>query len=284
MSEQSSQAYSFETLRQRLRFRGQLVTRTSLRIGAGRDASISGTDLPVMRDVYDRPFIPGSSFKGVLRSSLEAVLRGLVDGELNQRRLACVPLVDEQRCISTETKRGWEQERGAVPPLAERILQASCLICQTFGSAWLASHIAVRDLTVDPSIWFGQFEVRQGVSLDRDTETAREGLLYDFETVPPGTQFYLEIEADNLVDWQKGLLWLGLQPFIRGEQAMGGARSRGLGLVEVLEGDWAEWIGDPGRPESVIAFLSRGLQRIDRAEIETWQASLRARLEEVAGA
>src|SRR5919202_2417657 len=233
---------AFDTLRSRLRFRGQLVARTGLRIGAGRDTDVAGHDLPVMRDASGRPFIPGASFKGVLRSSLEALVRGLSDDpEFQQRHLACMVLISSQRCITDTEIRRWRDSEADRARLAQGVIENSCLICQTFGSTWLASHVAIRDLLVSPALWFGQFEVRQGVSLDRDTETAREGLLYSFETVPPGTRFDLEIEADNLVDWQKGLLWLGLQPFIRGEISIGGARSRGLGMVELLEGDWSGW-------------------------------------------
>lgn len=275
-------ASTFDILQGRLRFRGQLVARTGLRIGAGRDTDVAGHDLPVMRDAAGRPFIPGSSFKGVLRSSLEALLRGLSDNADHQRRrLACMVLTQSERCITDTQIRAWREADTNRADLARNVIDGSCLICQTFGSTWLQSHVAVRDLAVSPALWFGQFEVRQGVSLDRDTETAREGQLYSFETVPVGTRFDLEIEADNLVDWQKGLLWLGLQPFIRAEMSIGGARSRGLGMVELIEGDWSVWDATPGNPECVIAFLSDGLAALDLSATSGWQRALREKLEEV---
>jgi CRISPR/Cas system CSM-associated protein Csm3 (group 7 of RAMP superfamily) len=139
-------------------------------------------------------------------------------------------------------------------------------------------------LTVRPSQWFGQFEVRQGVSLDRDTETAANQLLYSFETVPPGTRFELEIAADNLLDWQKGLLLLGLQPFIRGAISLGGARSRGLGRVELLEGSaWHGWERGANRVDSVMAFLNDDLPPVEATTQDGWKAALRAKLTEVAG-
>jgi CRISPR-associated RAMP protein (TIGR02581 family) len=283
-------ALGFDTLQSRLRFSGELIARTGLRIGAGRDTDVAGHDLPVMRNANGQPFIPGASFKGVLRAQVEALLRGLSDDPTYQReKLACYVLERDQRCIPDKTLKQWRQDlvrdeemrQRVEPEIARRVLGQSCLVCQTFGSTYLAAHVAIRDLTVQPNQWFGQFEVRQGVSLDRDTETAREGQLYSFETVPPGTRFQLEIVADNLLGWQKGLLLLGLQPFMDGTTSLGGARSRGLGQVQLLNGAWHGWEQTANRVDSVMAFLRADLPALDRAVQDGWKEALHARLTEV---
>lgn len=293
MPDTSLSVTAFDTLQSRLRFSGVLTARTGLRIGIGRDNDVAGRDLPVMRDASGRPFIPGASFKGALRAQLEAALRGLAsDAEYQRTRLACFVLEREGRCIPDDTIKNWRKElaRDAKTrpmieqEVARRVLRDSCLICQTLGSTWLASHVAIRDLTVDPALWFGQFEVRQGVSLDRDTETAREGLLYNFETVPAGTRFLLEIEADNLLPWQQGLLLLGLAPFVRGEASLGGARSRGLGQVILTDAVWSSWELGPSRAASVIGLLRDGPQPVTEEIEKGWRAALLAKLEEVAHA
>ena len=286
MPETTLSVTAFDTLQSRLRFRGVLVARTGLRIGVGRDTDVAGRDLPVMRDASGRPFIPGASFKGALRAQLEAALRGLRDGEREQRKLACYVMEHRLRCIPEALIKSWREASAtrSSNDLSQLVLQNSCLICQTFGSPWLASHVAVRDLAVDPALWFGQFEVRQGVSLDRDTETAREGLLYNFETVPAGTRFVLEIEADNLQPWQQGLLLLGLAPFVRGEASLGGARSRGLGQVELIDPVWSSWELGPARASSVLSLLQTGPQPAPEALQVGWRDALLAKLEEVARA
>src|SRR5689334_20300868 len=97
-------ALGFKTLQSRLHFHGALVARTGLRIGAGRDTDVAGHDLPVMRDPNGRPFIPGSSFKGVLRAQIESLLRSLSDdAEYQRQKLACYVLERNQRCIPDET-------------------------------------------------------------------------------------------------------------------------------------------------------------------------------------
>lgn len=45
---------------------------TGLHIGtAGNSLDIGGVDNPVIKDVYGKPYIPGSSLKGKLRSLME---------------------------------------------------------------------------------------------------------------------------------------------------------------------------------------------------------------------
>jgi CRISPR/Cas system CSM-associated protein Csm3 (group 7 of RAMP superfamily) len=81
--------------------------------------------------------------------------------------------------------------------------------------------------------WFGQFQVRDGVTIDRDKGTAADKGLYDYEVVPAGTRFELYIVAENLAPWQRWLLWLGLRALERGDVALGGFTSRGLGWVRL---------------------------------------------------
>ncbi len=54
----------------RLLIEGEIEALTGLHIGAGRgDLVIGGMENPVVRDpLTDRPYIPGSSLKGKLRS------------------------------------------------------------------------------------------------------------------------------------------------------------------------------------------------------------------------
>jgi CRISPR-associated RAMP protein (TIGR02581 family) len=67
----------FDTFKNRLEITGTLTTVTALRISKGRSTEPIGSDLPVIKDALGRPLIPGSSFKGALRSRLESFLRGI---------------------------------------------------------------------------------------------------------------------------------------------------------------------------------------------------------------
>ncbi|MCA1592681.1 MAG: CRISPR-associated RAMP protein [Acidobacteria bacterium] len=219
----------FDRFDNRVTFSGTLTTLTAMRIGAGRATGVTGTDLPVVRDVLGCPYIPGSSFKGALRSQVESIMRTL------SARGACDPLSDP--CVSADQMKKWQQERRADgisdKQLAGRVYDASCDVCRVFGSNWLASKVSLRDLRVKKGIWFDQYQIRNGVAIDRDTGTAAEKKLYDFEVVPAATEFECEIVVENASDPELGLLALALRPFERGEGTLGGARSRGLGVVKI---------------------------------------------------
>src|ERR1700680_862309 len=63
-------------LRNRYVFKGQLVMQTALHIGGGK-ITLTNSDSPVVLTPEQKPFIPGSSFKGALRSAVEKIVPGL---------------------------------------------------------------------------------------------------------------------------------------------------------------------------------------------------------------
>ncbi len=62
-------------LRNRYVFDGKLEMKTGLHIGGGK-VTLSYTDSPVVLTPDGLPFIPGSSFKGTLRSTIEKIVAG----------------------------------------------------------------------------------------------------------------------------------------------------------------------------------------------------------------
>jgi CRISPR-associated RAMP protein (TIGR02581 family) len=223
----------FDTFRNRLEIAGTLTTVTALRVGAGRSTDTIGSDLPVIKDALHRPLIPGSSFKGALRSRLEAFLRG-IDPEF---AIDPTELIERYGRIKDLKENHKEEDR----VLTEEILKETDLVSQLFGAPWLAGKFQVRDLTVVPEVWFGQYQDRNGVAIDRDTETASGGKLYDFQVVPAGTPFQFRAVVENAENWELGLLLVGLHQLETEQLALGGGRSRGLGVVK-LELERMDWI------------------------------------------
>jgi len=275
----------FDTFTNRLTIQGSLVAQTAVRIGAGRATEAVGTDLPVVRDGQGRPFIPGSSLKGVLRSSVEQIARAAAG-----RRGACLPTGgDEEHCIPntavTAAKKQAAQEKWNDERWANWYWDHSCLACRTFGSPWLASHVQVKDLAVDPMTWFGQFQVRDGVAIDRDKGTVAGQQLYDYEVVPAGGGFGLEIVVENAELWQWGMVWLGLQPFVQGNGAVGGFTSRGLGWMKLEEPELTliQPNGDPGALiDALLGKVSARPAAEMTSQTKSWLAAFRAKLAEEA--
>lgn len=245
----------FDKFQSRLNLRGEVETLTAIRIGAGRSTAVVGSDLPVVRDADGAPYIPGSSFKGVLRSYTESILRSFADN----RGIVCNPTNENEQCITREEMTYLRDNRDD-----QLIVDRTCWVCQLFGSPWYASKLQIRDLHVQPDIWFDQYQQRDGVAIDRDTETASEGKLYDYEVVPAGVVFDFQAIVDNAEDWQLGILYFGLSAFEKGELTIGGGSSRGLGVIE-LSLETVTYIDS----SSIIKYLTKDYKG-ENADWEPW--------------
>lgn len=257
----------FDTFKNRLEITGKLSTVTALRISAGRSTEPIGSDLPVIKDALEQPFIPGSSFKGALRSRLESFLRG-IDLSLAEDPANFTSQTRNQ--IIKKLKEDYQDDDAA---LTNELLKQTDLISRLFGSPWMASKFQVRDLTVVRDTWFGQYQERDGVAIDRDTETAAEGKLYDFQVVPSGTSFELKIVVENAEKWELGLLLIGLHQFESEQIPLGGGRSRGLGVVS-LKIEKMQWFETEGNSEKLLKYLKNQVignisdYQFDEEEIE----------------
>jgi CRISPR-associated RAMP protein (TIGR02581 family) len=272
----------FDTFANRLTIEGSLVARTAIRIGAGRATEPVGTDLPVVRDERGRPIIPGSSLKGVVRTTAEQIARTAAGP-----RGACLPTSNEKDwCIPSGRMAALKQAHRDDAALAQAVWAEACLACRTFGSPWLASHVKVKDLAVDKKTWFDQYQIRDGVAIDRDKGTVSEGKLYDYEVVPAGAGFGLTIVVENAEPWQWGMVWLGLQPFLQGNGAVGGFTSRGLGWMELGEAKLT-LVEPGGDPVALIDALLGQVNPLPDREVSgrtaSWLQAFRAELGKEAG-
>ena len=244
----------FDTFRNRLEIIGTLSTITALRIGAGSDPEPTGSDLPVVKDALDRPYIPGSSFKGAMRSRLESFLRGILGSD---RSMVANPANNEEWSITSTEIKDLQEKFADDKTLTDAIIEQTDLISRLFGSPWLASKFQVRDLTVVAEDWFGQYQERDGVAIDRDTEIAADGKLYDFQVVPAGTSFEFKAVVENAEEWELGLLVIGLHQFETEQIPLGGGSSRGLGVVK-LEIERMKWFDYPkDRPDILLEYLQK---------------------------
>jgi len=265
---------SLEKLENRYTLRGRIITDTGLHIGSGRTTAVVGSDSPVMRDARGRPYIPGSSLKGAFRAYLEKLVRSLPGGDERGSRLwACNPLEMKSggSCVDNDRYRALQAEAqksvNADEKLTSGLLEETCNLCRLFGSPWVAARVRVADSYLDEEFfWSGHLEVRDGVGIDRDTETAADNVKYDFETVPAGVPFEVEIEVENVEDWELGLIFLGLREMENRRVSLGGITSRGLGRVE-----WS-WSGieevNAADREGFLDYLRSGKGRLYRPAVE----------------
>jgi CRISPR-associated RAMP protein (TIGR02581 family) len=278
----STPVADFHRLRERLRWNGVIETKTALRIGSGGGGDMDGSDLPVLRDADGFPLIPGSSLKGVIRSTIEALVRGAGMSKERGEIWTCDPLADNK---SPERACGWhggndENKRKR----NEAIEEPHCVVCRLFGSHVVASHVRFSDaLLVDAETMKRRgripIEVRDGVAIDRDLRTAYGGQKYDFEVIAPGTRFDLEVFIENPHDWLLGLLAIGFDQVADGFSALGGFTSRGLGRVAI------QWSGMT-RVDARALLEGSDAKVFDaaqmRAQFDLWRAALAAKVKGVA--
>lgn len=216
-----------------------------IHVGRGTSLEPVGTDLPIVKTPDGLPYIPGSSIKGVVRSELERILRTLNSHKikLNGNPLwACNIFYEKEKCIpqrkginsNRKSKEELEEESKENGKLNEEkftqeIIKNSCTACSLFGSTEIASRIYFRDMFLSKESISVKTEIRDRVAIDRDTGTAKKGAKFDYEIVPAGCRFTFEAILENVELWEVGLLGLILKSWERGEIAVGGKTSEGLG-------------------------------------------------------
>jgi CRISPR-associated RAMP protein (TIGR02581 family) len=228
-----NKGFSFNVFNNRVKLYGTLSLVSGLHIGTGRVFSTSMSDSPVLKDFLGSPFIPGSSLKGVLRSNLESSLRSLKPD--SSVWLACDPTSkpddSDSRCISSDAKKKITNANDIDKDKA--FFDQSCLICRLFGSMWIASKVHIVDMKVKGD-WRNEWlMVRDGVVIDRESETATTGGKYDLEAVPAGTHFTFEMIVENPEPYEMGLIMLGIDLINQGFAMLGGSISRGLGRIKI---------------------------------------------------
>ncbi len=199
-----------------------------LHIGSGKGDG--RTDALFIRDNRGFPFIPGSSLRGSLRSTIERIVSSM-------GMKPCL-LIKGNQCVSTSDI--IQKEFKVIKNNPSKILEIKkflsddekvCPICQLFGSTIAASKIKISDLKILNSSYY--YQVRDCVSIDRDNEIAKDGAKFDFETIGRGSIFRFELIGENLTKRDLRLLAVGIQEMDTGNFWLGGNTSRGLGKCKL---------------------------------------------------
>jgi len=256
MTTSGEQVFTFETLHRQVEITGIIVAQTAFRIGMGRDIDAHTTDLPIIKDTLGRPFIPGSSMKGAMRSAVEAVARAL--GQANMKKAACLCTGEaDEWCVSDKRRKELAEAATSDAEFAASIWSESCRVCRLFGSPWFAGKFRLSDLTLrHPGDRRPTSETRDGVAIDRDTGTAARGKLFRYDVTPAGLAFDFHASVDNPNDEELGLALMAIKLLERGDIRIGGGTSRGLGscrLPKVSVG-----MIDPDNPDALVAYLMDG--------------------------
>lgn len=210
----------------------ELNCETGLHVGAGKGSlEIGGADNPVVKDAFGRPYVPGSSLRGRLRSLLEQAHGLAVPSELvylSKRRGQDVRIhqsdrPDDEVCLLF----------GRSPLRLERVSGGE-VSTHNASPARLTVYDAQLDLdSITPQMRENLddelTEVKSENAIDRITSAASTRTL---ERVPAGARFKVRMVLDVLCEEDKALLARlaeGLR--LLEDDTLGGGGSRGSGRV-----------------------------------------------------
>ncbi len=235
---------------------GDLYCETGLHIGAGKGSlEIGGADNPVIKDAFGRPYVPGSSLRGKLRSLLEQSSGAAVPGELvylskrkgQEVRIHQSDKPDDEICLLF----------GRNPGRMERVSGEAL----EFSNATPA-RLTVYDAPLDPESITAQMrenlddeltEVKSENAIDRITSQANPRTL---ERVPAGAKFKVRLVLDVLCEEDKALAGRVAEALrLLEDDALGGGGSRGSGRVHFanLKATWrSRGFYSGGAPETEL--------------------------------
>ena len=211
---------------------GEMHCETGLHVGAGKGSlEIGGSDNPVTKDAFGRPYVPGSTLRGKVRSLLEQASGMVVPSELvylsrrkgQEVRIHQSDRPDDEICLLF----------GRSPGRMERVAGEHLESSQA-----TPARLAVFDAPLDPESITPQMrenlddeltEVKSENAIDRITSQANPRTL---ERVPAGARFRVRFLVDILCEEDKPLLALLAQGLrLLEDDALGGGGSRGSGRV-----------------------------------------------------
>lgn len=228
----------FDKFENRTIIKGTLEAVDPIHIGSSDKNSLNPTeiDMSVLKDHLGNPVIPGSSIKGAVRNYFESVMRSIYPNDIKK---ACNVLEDKYSCITNDKTRQLKYQITDEVELSKEFYNQSCEVCRLFGGKNIAGKLQFKDCMFkgDKPI----YEYRDGVAIDRDTGTAKQGAKYDFEIVAKGTQFDFYMIAENLDDIQQKQLDFIIK-LLEGKVitegnyiSIGGKTTRGMGRIKLID-------------------------------------------------
>ncbi|MEM3714654.1 MAG: CRISPR-associated RAMP protein Csx7 [Nitrososphaeria archaeon] len=222
--------YTHNILYRSLELKFTLKAEEPLRIGAGKAAPLATLDLPVVSIKIkgeNVPYIPGSSLKGVLRSTSELIVRtsGLkvcMAGSCGQDQI-----VEGGSRLSKAIEEALKTNNTS--EAIDLVSRYYCFTCKIFGSGSYASHVQVSDSYPEGDVIRG---AKMGIAINRRSGAVQTGP-YTVEFVEPDAQFTTTLRANNLPNYAFGLILVALDYVNEGLIKIGGFKSRGFGRVSV---------------------------------------------------
>ncbi|MBC2849962.1 hypothetical protein H5J22_00615 [Cetobacterium sp. 8H] len=230
---------NFSQFKNRYVITGELVVENALHIGSGK---VEGDfDSAFIKTGENGFYIPGSSFKGYLRSKVEGFLVGApfelkVGADLLNEGDVLAIFGYTSSDISKDDK------------VKERLSKILGKDFKNFASKLHISDLQIVDNTAKEV-------TRDGIKISRKTGATVKGAKFDYNVIEKGNRFEFEMTLENIEDYQLEIIMLGLKDILSGD-LFGGKLSRGIGKCR-LELKTCKFV-DSKDKESLKNYIFKG--------------------------
>lgn len=195
---------------------GELNVETALHIGSSR---VEGDlDAEFIKTGENGYYIPGSTFKGYLRSKVE----GFVVGSPFNLKVGN-EILNEADVFAIFGYTGSDVGKNEI--IKDRLEK---ILGKKYDN--FASKLHISDLEIEGEN--NKSVMRDGIKISRKTGATIKGAKFDYNVLEKNNKFKFEMVLENISDFQLELVMLGLKDILAGD-LFGGKISRGIGKCKL---------------------------------------------------
>jgi CRISPR-associated RAMP protein (TIGR02581 family) len=220
-------------------FDGTLTLEHATHVGSGYEGKDTDTDSAFTVTGTDNTmYLPGSSVRGALRSTIERILMTLgkptclLYARDTNKDAGAKCWTANRELFEMEKKKigGGEFSQAKQMELLSKNHDYICHTCRVFGSTFFASKVKIADAMCTKKT---TLNARFGTGINRETGTVESGVLYSYEAAEKGATFKFELIAENMTADDLGVLSIGLLEMLEGNFWVGAKSAAGLGRCKL---------------------------------------------------
>ena len=214
----------FSVFKNKYFIEGELVVLTALHIGSGKEEAEH--DAPFMKEDGNF-YIPGSSFRGYLRTKLERFLLDENNFKFKDKKTQDLLNMADVLLLFGYTNLFTDNTADIIKRVQEK-MDFTDKEKDSFSSVAGRIHIADMPITSDVNS-----VRRDGIKIDRNTGATEASAKFDYDIIPAGSKFKFTIELENVEPYQLDLIALALKDICDEGDLFGGKLSRGIGKCKL---------------------------------------------------
>ena len=216
----------FSVFKNKYFIEGDLVVLTALHIGSGKEEEEH--DAPFIKEDGNF-YIPGSSFRGYLRTKLERFLLDENNFKFKDKKSQDLLNMGDVLLLFGYTNLFSDKENtGEIVKRVQKKLSFEEKEKDSFSS--MAGRIHIADMPIISDV---NSIRRDGIKIDRNTGATEASAKFDYDIIPAGAKFKFTIELENVEPYQLDLIALALKDIYDEGDLFGGKLSRGIGKCKL---------------------------------------------------